>query len=81
MKRKISNFTSKCLILIIRFYQIFISPLTGNNCRYHPTCSAYFIKSLQIHGPVKGFVLGFKRISKCHPWGGKGFDPVPEKEK
>ena len=81
MKRKISNFTSKCLILIIRFYQIFISPLTGNNCRYHPTCSAYFIKSLQIHGPINGFVLGVKRISKCHPWGGKGFDPVPEKEK
>ena len=81
MKRKISNFTSKCLILIIRIYQIFISPLAGNNCRYHPTCSAYFIKSLQIHGPIKGFVLGVKRISKCHPWGGKGFDPVPEKEK
>ena len=81
MKRKISNLTSKCLILIIRFYQIFISPLTGNNCRYHPTCSAYFIKSLQIHGPIKGFFLGVKRISKCHPWGGKGFDPVPEKEK
>ena len=81
MKRKISNLTSKCLILIIRFYQIFISPLTGNNCRYHPTCSAYFIKSLQIHGPIRGLVLGVKRISKCHPWGGKGFDPVPEKEK
>ena len=81
MKRKISNLTSKCLILIIRFYQIFISPLTGNNCRYHPTCSAYFIKSLKIHGPIKGFVLGVKRISKCHPWGGKGYDPVPEKEK
>ncbi len=81
MKRKISNLTSKCLILIIRFYQIFISPLTGNNCRYHPTCSAYFIKSLQIHGLIKGFVLGVKRISKCHPWGGKGYDPVPEKEK
>ena len=81
MKRKISSLASKCLILIIRFYQIFLSPLTGNNCRYHPTCSAYFIKSLQIHGPIKGFVLGVKRISKCHPWGGKGFDPVPEKEK
>jgi len=81
VKRNISNFTSKSLILIIRFYQVFISPLTGNNCRYHPTCSTYFIKSLKIHGPIKGFVLGVKRISKCHPWGGKGFDPVPEKEK
>ena len=80
MKKKISNIVSNCFILIIRFYQIFISPLNGNNCRYHPTCSAYFIKSLQIYGPIKGFVLGVKRISKCHPWGGKGFDPVPEKE-
>ena len=81
MKNKIINLTSKFLISIIRFYQIFISPLIGNNCRYHPTCSEYFIESLKIHGPIKGTILGVKRISKCHPWGGKGFDPVPEKEK
>ena len=80
MKNKIINLTSKFLISIIRFYQIFISPLIGNNCRYHPTCSEYFIESLKIHGPIKGTILGVKRISKCHPWGGKGFDPVPEKE-
>ena len=81
MKNKIINLTSKFLISIIRFYQIFISPLIGNNCRYHPTCSEYFIESLKIHGPIKGTILGVKRISKCHPWGGKGYDPVPEKEK
>ncbi len=80
MKNKIINLTSKFLISIIRFYQIFISPLIGNNCRYHPTCSEYFIESLKIHGPIKGTILGVKRISKCHPWGGKGFDPVPGKE-
>ena len=80
MKNKIINLTSKFLISIIRFYQIFISPLLGNNCRYHPTCSEYFIESLKIHGPIKGTILGVKRISKCHPWGGKGFDPVPGKE-
>ncbi len=80
MKNKIINLTSKFLISIIRFYQIFISPLIGNNCRYHPTCSEYFIESLKIHGPIKGTILGVKRISKCHPWGGKGFDPVPEKK-
>ena len=79
MKNKIINLTSKFLISIIRFYQIFISPLIGNNCRYHPTCSEYFIESLKIHGPIKGTILGVKRISKCHPWGGKGFDPVPGK--
>ena len=80
MKNKIINLTSKFLISIIRFYQIFISPLTGNNCRYHPTCSEYFIESLKVHGPIKGTILGVKRISKCHPWGGKGFDPVPGKK-
>ena len=80
MKNKIINLTSKFLISIIRFYQIFISPLIGNNCRYHPTCSEYFIESLKIHGPIKWTILGVKRISKCHPWGGKGFDPVPGKK-
>ena len=80
MKNKIINLTSKFLILIIRFYQIFISPLIGNNCRYHPTCSEYFIESLKIHGPIKGTILGVKRISKCHPLGSKGYDPVPGKE-
>ena len=67
VKNKIINITSKFLILIIKFYQIFISPLIGNNCRYHPTCSEYFIESLKIHGPIKGTILGVKRISKCHP--------------
>ena len=80
VKNKIINITSKFLILIIRSYQIFISPLIGNNCRYHPTCSEYFIESLKIHGPIKGTILGVKRISKCHPWGGKGVDPVPGKK-
>ena len=80
VKNKIINITSKFLILIIKFYQIFISPLIGNNCRYHPSCSEYFIESLKIHGPIKVTILGVKRISKCHPWGGKGFDPVPGKK-
>ena len=80
MKNKISMLCSKTLILVIRFYQIFISPLLGNNCRYHPTCSAYFIESLKVHGPKKGFILGIKRISKCHPLGPKGYDPVPDKK-
>ena len=80
MKNKIIQLSSRSLIALIRFYQIFISPLLGNNCRFHPTCSAYFIEAVKIHGLKKGFVLGIKRISKCHPWGGKGIDHVPEKE-
>ena len=68
------------MILLIRFYQGAISPLLGSNCRFSPTCSQYFIESLQVHGFWKGSKLGFKRISRCHPWGGSGYDPVPKKE-
>ena len=80
MKEKVSQLFIKFLIISIRFYQTFISPFIGNNCRFHPTCSSYFIESLKIHGARKGIILGTKRISKCHPWGGKGIDHVPEKE-
>ncbi len=69
------------IILIIKFYQFFISPFLGQNCRYIPSCSEYAIESLKIYGPLKGFYLAMKRIFKCHPWGGKGFDPVPNKIK
>jgi|TARA_B100000780_G_scaffold68272_1_gene45155 putative membrane protein insertion efficiency factor len=65
------------LIIIIKFYQILISPILPSNCRYTPTCSEYFKLCLQKFGVVKGSVLGIKRIIKCNPWGGKGFDPVP----
>lgn len=68
---------SKILILIVRLYQLTISPLLGANCRYSPTCSAYAIEAIQVHGPFKGSWLGLKRISSCHPWGGHGYDPVP----
>jgi len=65
------------LIIIIKFYQILISPILPSTCRYTPTCSEYFKLCLQKFGVVKGSVLGIKRIIKCNPWGGKGFDPVP----
>ena len=52
----------------------------GQNCRYHPTCSAYAREALQIHGLRKGMALSLKRISKCHPFGGRGVDLVPEKD-
>lgn len=65
------------LIVPIRFYQLAISPHTPAACRYVPTCSQYAIEALRRHGPLKGSLLAFKRILRCHPWGGSGFDPVP----
>ena len=70
----------KLLILLIKFYQKCLSPILPNVCRYTPSCSEYFIQALQIHGVIKGSWLGVKRILRCHPWGGKGYDPVPEKK-
>jgi len=68
------------LILPIKIYQIVISPLFPGSCRFDPTCSYYMIKALKIWGPFKGLWLGIKRISKCHPWGDFGYDPVPERD-
>ncbi len=68
-------------ILLIRIYQKAISPLFPGSCRYTPTCSQYSIEAIKNHGILKGLYLGLKRIIKCNPWGGCGYDPVPEKEK
>ena len=68
---------SKSFIYIIKLYQLTISPFLGNNCRYQPTCSAYFIKCLENHGLGRGCYLGLKRIVNCHPFSGSGYDPVP----
>ena len=68
---------SRLLILCIRFYQIFISPLKPPTCRFYPTCSAYAIEAIQKKGPVKGTWLAIKRIAKCHPFHSGGYDPVP----
>ena len=66
------------VILPIRFYQRFISPLLGSNCRYVPTCSAYMIGAVREWGVFRGIFLGVKRILSCHPWGNHGPDPVPK---
>ena len=68
---------SKILVFLVRLYQWVISPMLPGACRYHPTCSQYCIEAIQKHGPLKGLYLGIRRISRCHPWGGHGFDPVP----
>ncbi len=65
------------LVLLVRFYQIAISPFLPPTCRYTPTCSQYTIEALQKHGLFKGTFLATKRILSCHPWGGSGHDPVP----
>jgi hypothetical protein len=68
-------------ILLIRIYQVLISPLFPSSCRYSPTCSHYGIEAFQKHGLIKGGWLTIKRIASCNPWGGSGYDPVPEKKK
>lgn len=65
------------LLLPICFYQHFISPLKGPSCRFTPTCSQYAVEALQKHGPLKGLYLAVRRLLRCHPWGGCGYDPVP----
>ena len=73
---------TKIIILVIKFYKYFISPMLGNRCRFMPTCSEYFIEALRTHGLKKGSILGIKRIAKCHPFkilgGNHGIDLVPE---
>ena len=64
---------------LIRFYQIAISPLLGPRCRYIPTCSQYSLEAVPSYGAVRGVWLATRRICRCHPWGGSGYDPVPQK--
>lgn len=71
----------KIFILPIRFYQYAISPLLGPSCRFNPTCSHYMVEAIEEWGIFKGVWLGIKRITKCHPWGPHGHDPVPENPK
>lgn len=64
-------------VLLVRFYQIAISPLKPPTCRYTPTCSSYALEALKRYGLFKGGMLAIRRIMRCHPWGGHGYDPVP----
>jgi putative membrane protein insertion efficiency factor len=65
-------------IALIKIYQWVISPILGPKCRFTPTCSTYSLQAFKKHGVFKGFLLTVKRISRCHPWGGSGYDPVPD---
>ena len=72
-----NKFISWILLIPIYFYRKCISPLLPPMCRYSPTCSAYALEAIKKHGPWKGTWLAAKRILRCHPWGGHGYDPVP----
>jgi putative membrane protein insertion efficiency factor len=72
--KKITGFI---FLVPVYIYKYVISPYTPASCRHTPTCSEYFIEAVKIHGPLKGSWMGIKRISRCHPWGTHGYDPVP----
>ncbi len=76
MIKFITNIFSYLAILLVRFYQLAISPMLLPSCRYTPTCSQYMIEAIQKYGFWKGGLKGLKRLGSCHPWGGHGYDPV-----
>ncbi len=67
----------KLLQLPIHLYRWLLSPFLGNNCRFHPSCSAYALEAIEIYGVWRGSFLAVKRLCRCHPWGAEGYDPVP----
>ena len=75
--KRLGSFVSRILLLLIRFYQVFLSPLCPGCCRYYPTCSQYAFESIKKHGPAKGSYLAVKRILRCNPFSKGGIDPVP----
>ncbi|MDF2366595.1 membrane protein insertion efficiency factor YidD [Sneathiella sp.] len=75
----IGRILSWAFILPIRFYRYFISPMLPASCRYYPSCSSYAMEALSVHGPLKGGWFTLKRLGRCHPFGGEGYDPVPHK--
>lgn len=79
--RYIMKILSWILLAPVYFYKYALSPLIPASCRHVPTCSQYAIEAIKIHGPFKGLWLATRRISRCHPWGTHGYDPVPPRHK
>lgn len=65
------------LIALLRGYRLVVSPLYGQVCRYHPSCSAYALEAVTVHGSIRGSWLAVRRLLRCHPWSAGGYDPVP----
>ncbi len=73
----LKKFFTLLFLIPVKFYQYCISPLKPPTCRYTPTCSQYAVEAIKKYGPLKGIWLAIKRLLRCHPWGGSGYDPVP----
>ena len=73
----LARLLKRLLILPVRVYQATLSRMLPPMCRYQPTCSHYMVEAIERHGPARGLWLGTKRLCRCHPWGGQGYDPVP----
>lgn len=73
-----AGMTERLMLGLIRAYQLTLSPWLGRQCRYEPTCSVYAAEAIRRFGPRRGAWLALKRLGRCHPWGGAGYDPVPD---
>ena len=78
MMNRITNYVKLMMIIIIKMYQKFLSPMIGFNCRYTPTCSHYVIDVIEKFGIIKGTWIAFRRILRCQPFGSSGYDPIPD---
>jgi putative membrane protein insertion efficiency factor len=77
MSSPVGSVLAQPLVWLVRAYQLLVSPLLGPTCRYYPSCSAYAIDALRLHGPLRGTWLAARRLSRCHPWSDGGVDHVP----
>ncbi|MDX1907161.1 MAG: membrane protein insertion efficiency factor YidD [Bacteroidia bacterium] len=77
MQKNLNRILSFPLVALVWTYKAVVSPFAPSTCRYSPSCSRYAIEALQKYGPLKGSWLAARRILRCHPWGGSGYDPVP----
>ena len=72
--------TARLAVFLIRGYQLLLSPIVGGGCRFAPSCSAYAVEAIQTHGAGRGVWLAMRRVGRCHPFGGHGYDPVPARD-